>query len=166
MNIQSLRIFVSLAVASSVVFLEESDAAGPPAKRAFVFRDVGYFHRWSKNDQHEFTPENQEDLNKWSDMMTVNGYPDVGDGERLAATANAVLENYKANKASVVKTDSVPRTRDKPAEHLIVWASTTPGSATACCSLLFLHASVSLSSAMRVFTPKPDKNCGTKWLRV
>src|SRR3990172_1596302 len=38
----------------------------------------------------------------------------------LVATANAVLENYKANRAKVVKTDSVPKTRDKPAEHLIV----------------------------------------------
>jgi hypothetical protein len=42
------------------------------------------------------------------------------DGEALAATANAVLENYKANKALVVKTESVPRVKDKPAEHLIV----------------------------------------------
>lgn len=95
MTIHSLRIFVSLTVAFSIVHAEESSAAGPQPKEAFVFRDVGYFHRWSKNDQHEFTPEKQEDLNKWSDMVTVNGYPDVGDGERLAATANAVLENYK-----------------------------------------------------------------------
>src|SRR5437016_543141 len=126
MTIQSLRIFVSLAVACSVVFLEESDAAGPPAKRAFVFRDVGYFHRWSKGDQHEFTPEKQEDLNRWSDMITVNGYPDVSDGERLAATANAVLENYKTHQAKVLKTRSVPRTPERLAEHLIAVMFTRP----------------------------------------
>ena len=69
---------------------------------------LGYFHRWSKNNQHEFTPEKQEDLDKWSDMMTVNAYPDVQDGERLAQTANAVLDNYKRHQAKVLKTDSVP----------------------------------------------------------
>jgi hypothetical protein len=79
-----------------------------------------------KNDQHEFTPEKQEDLNKWSDMMTVNVYPDVGDGERLAATANAVLENYKSHQARVLKTRSVPRTADRPAEHLIAVVFTRP----------------------------------------
>jgi hypothetical protein len=92
---------------------------GPLAKRAFVFRDVEYFHRWSKDEQHEFTPKKQEDLERWSDMITVNGYPNVDDGESLAATANAVLENYKSHQARVLKTSSVPRTPDRPAEHLI-----------------------------------------------
>ena len=126
MTIHSLRIFVSLAVALSTVHAEESSAAGPQPKEAFVFRDVGYFHRWSKNDQHEFTPEKQEDLDKWSDMITVNGYPDVGDGERLAATANAVLENYKRHQATVLKTRSIPRTADRPAEHFIAVLFTRP----------------------------------------
>ena len=120
------RIFVSLAVACTAVYAEEGRAAGPPPKRAFVFRDVAYFHRWSKGDQHEFTPEKQEDLNRWSDMITVNGYPDVGDGERLAVTANAVLENYKTHQAKVLKTRSVPRTADRPAEHLIAVMFTRP----------------------------------------
>ena len=87
---------------------------------AFSFGDVNYFHRFTKDNQHEYTPDGQEDLKAWTDMVTILSYPGAKDGEALAATANAVLENYKANKASVVKTDSVPRTRDKPAEHLIV----------------------------------------------
>jgi hypothetical protein len=126
MRIYSLRIFVSLVVACTTVHVEESRGAGPRPKLAFVFRDVGYFHRWSKDTQHEFTPETQEDLNKWSDMITVNGYPDVGDGERLAATANAVLENYKNHRARVLKTRSVPRTAEQPAEHLIAVMFTQP----------------------------------------
>ena len=115
-----------MAVAWSTVQAAESHAASPPPERAFVFRDVGYFHRWSKDDQHEFTPEKQEDLNKWSDMITVNGYPDVSDGEGLATTANAVLENYKNNQARVLKTRSVPRAKDRPAEHLISVVFTRP----------------------------------------
>jgi hypothetical protein len=53
-------------------------------------------------------------------MVTINYYRTAKDDEALAGKANAVLETYKANKALVVKTDSVPRTKDKPAEHLIV----------------------------------------------
>lgn len=126
MKINSLRVFLSLAVAWSFVQARESFATDPPTKRAFLFRDVAYFHRWSKDDQHEFTPAEQEDLNKWSDMITVNGYPDVADGERLAARANAVLENYKNHQARVLKTRSVPRAPNRPAEHLIVVVFTRP----------------------------------------
>jgi len=87
---------------------------------AFSLAGVKYLHRFTKDDQHEYTPEGQEDLQAWTDMTTIHYYRKAKDGEALAATANAVLENYKANRAKVVKTDSVPKTRDKPAEHLIV----------------------------------------------
>jgi hypothetical protein len=84
------------------------------------FAGVKYFHRFTAADQHEYTPNGQEDLKAWTDMVTILFYRKAKDGEALAATANAVLENYKANKAVVVKTDSVPKTKDRPAEHLIV----------------------------------------------
>lgn len=88
-------------------------------RKDFDFQEVTYVYRWSKANQHEFTPEGQDDLDSWSDMITVNGYPDVQDGDGLAAAANAVLENYKNSQAKVLKTDSVPRTPKRPAEHLI-----------------------------------------------
>jgi hypothetical protein len=34
-------------------------------------------------------------MEKWTDMITVDGYADVRDGEALAARANAVLENSR-----------------------------------------------------------------------
>ena len=71
-------------------------------------------------NQREFTPDKQEDLDHWSDMMTLNGYPAVHDADGLAATANAVLENYKSHQGKILKTEPVPRTADRPAEHLIV----------------------------------------------
>lgn len=116
---RDVSIFLLLAVVCASAAAGETRPAAPSTKAAFVFRDIEYFHRWSKDEQHEFTPAKQEDLEKWSDMLTVNGYPDVDDGDGLAATANAVLENYKSHQARVLKTDSVPRTPDRPAEHLI-----------------------------------------------
>jgi hypothetical protein len=125
-NSDLLRIIVSLAFAWSAAPAAKSQAADPSPKRAFVFGNTPYFHRWSQNDQHEFTPAEQEDLKRWSDMITVNGYPDVADAEKLAATANAVLENYKNHQARVLKTRSVPRATDRPAEHLIAVVFTRP----------------------------------------
>src|SRR6185369_3432447 len=94
----------------------DKDAKNP----AFTFAEVDYFHRFTKDNQHEYTPDGQEDLKTWKDMVTINYYPKAKDGEGLAATAEAVLGNYTANKARILRTDSVPRTKDKPAEHLIV----------------------------------------------
>jgi hypothetical protein len=61
----------------------------------------------------------RKNLEKWSDMITVNVYPDVHDGDALAAKANAVLENYKNHNGRMLRTNSIPRTQDRPAEHFI-----------------------------------------------
>lgn len=118
---------LALCIAHS--FGAPPEATKPPAKASvsgggkpapLTFGDAKYLHRWSKDHQHEFTPEGQEDLQKWKDMVTINYYPQARDGDGLAATANSVLENYKSHKALVVKTSSVPRTSERPAEYLIV----------------------------------------------
>ena len=119
MRIQILQLLVLQAVAGISLDAQETYAASAAAKPAFIFGGVGYLHRWSMNDQHEFTPEGQEDLEKWSNTITVNVYPNAHDGDALAAKANAVLENYKSHKGMVLRTNSVPRTPDRPAEHLI-----------------------------------------------
>lgn len=93
--------------------------AGNKSKITLNFNQTEYFHRWSGNDQHEFTPQGQEDLSKWADMLTINFYQRVTDGEGLASVANQVLENYTSQKGIVLRTVSVPRTIERPAEHLI-----------------------------------------------
>jgi len=115
----ALRILVSLAIACGLLDAKQTPAAARPAKSAFVFDGVGYLHRWSMNHQHEFTPEGQEGLENWSDMITINVYPDAHDGEALATKANAVLENYKSHKGKVLRTGSIPRTSKQPAEHFV-----------------------------------------------
>lgn len=120
-------VFFFLTLVCTAIPADVSYAANPQPKRAFVFRDMPYFYRWSNKDQTEFTPEKQEDLNRWSDMITVNGYSDIDNGDRLATRANAVLENYKNHQAIVLRTRSVPRTADRPAEHLIAVKFVRPG---------------------------------------
>ncbi|WP_269523343.1 hypothetical protein [Coraliomargarita parva] len=87
---------------------------------------VEFVHRWSQGTQHEFTPDGQEDLGSWEDMVTVNHYPDSGTGESLAGIANNVLGIYHKNGAVILRTDSKPRTTENEAEHLIVVAFPRP----------------------------------------
>jgi|KBSMisStandDraft_5_1062788.scaffolds.fasta_scaffold509395_2 hypothetical protein len=119
MKVSVLWTFALLVEMCTTLAVSPSSSPLPADKPAFVFRSAGYWHRWSNNDQHEFTPRGQDDLQKWSDMVTINLYPDARDGDALATTANAVLGNYKNHQAMVLKTDSVPRTPDRPAEHYI-----------------------------------------------
>jgi hypothetical protein len=119
-KIHVLRILVSFAIVCGLLEAQQTArAAVGPGKSAFVFDGVGYLHRWSMNHQHEFTPEGQENLEKWSDMITINVYPDAHDGEALATKANAVLENYKSHQGRILRTSSIPRTPKQPAEHFI-----------------------------------------------
>ena len=55
------RLFV-FAVALAGVSAAFWSGATEPAEADFVFREADYFHRWSQGNQHEFTPEGQEDL--------------------------------------------------------------------------------------------------------
>jgi hypothetical protein len=119
---RNLRGLIRLtAVLMMTVPIASHAAGGPPASPLTMkFADQTYLLRWSSKHQHEFTPSDQTDLSRWTDMITINTYPGVSDGDGLANVANKVLDNYKQNNAVVVRTLSVPRTAVKPAEHLIV----------------------------------------------
>jgi hypothetical protein len=115
------RLFAFVLIIGSAALI--SRASEP---KDFTFQDVTYVHRWSKANTHEFTPEEQDNLDEFEDMITVNGYPNVKDGDGLAAAANGVLENYKNAQAKILKTDSVPRTPQHEAEHFIAAVFSRP----------------------------------------
>jgi len=112
---RSIALLVAIASGTTSTF---SGATEKEGAATIEFRQVKYFHRWSQGTQHEFTPAKQEDLDHWTDMITINGYPGVDDGDELAAAANAVLGNYQRS-GKVLATRSVPRTSERPAEHFI-----------------------------------------------
>jgi len=121
MRFPFVPILVAIVVVLSVSSASHShDSDTKKREAAFSFADVEYFHRFKQDDQHEYTPAGQEDLEAWKDMVTIRYYRQAKNGEALAAIANAALSNYKAAKGVVVRTDSVPRTKDKEAEHLVV----------------------------------------------
>jgi hypothetical protein len=122
-RIHILQLLAVLALACIPLDSQKTYAAATAAKPAFVFGGVSYLHRWSQNDQHEFTPEGQEDLEKWSDMITMNAYPSAHDGDALAAKANAVLENYKSHGDRMLRTTPYLGHRISPRSISSPWCS-------------------------------------------
>ena len=97
MNRSAVAALVLLLVTHIVGSARATEPERPKvATPAFSFADTKYFHRWTQGDQHEFTPEGQDDLEKWTDMVTIWQYRDVKDGDALAKTSNTILEKYKS----------------------------------------------------------------------
>ncbi len=118
--VQALAILAGLFIFASAFAAWGQAKTSPQAKAATIgLGGVDYVHRWSKNGQNEYTPENDSDLARWHDMVTINVHEAVRNGDQLADLANRVLDNYQSH-GKIVRTDSRPRTPQHPAEHLIV----------------------------------------------
>ncbi len=118
--VQALAILAGLFIFASAFAAWGQAKNSPQAKAATIgLGGVDYVHRWSKNGQNEYTPENDSDLARWHDMVTINVHEAVRNGDQLADLANRVLDNYQSH-GKIVRTDSRPRTPQHPAEHLIV----------------------------------------------
>lgn len=98
-------------------------------------------------------------------MVTINDYPSIRDGQALAKAANSILDTYKQNKGMVVRTDSVPKTASRPAEHLIVVLFPRAEFIEATFARLLLSSGKGLSivSSRRVYGKKAGDTM-SKWL--
>lgn len=138
--------------------------AGQADALRLSFRDTGFVHRWSKDDQHEFTPPADTDLKSWRDMITLNLHTKVRQGEQLAGLANQVLANYQRH-GKLLQTRSTPRTATQPAEHLMVAVLGTPQLLEASFARCRLHDGAGLVAVVshRVYGPAagPEMN---RWL--
>lgn len=123
----------------------EADTEAAPA---FSFGEVPYVERFSNvsHDLFEYTPREQTDLDHFTDMMTLNYYHKTTNGDALATIASSVLKNYRANKGTIIGAKSVPRTKEREAEHLIVVAFTRTEFAEVSFSRFRLHEGIGTSA--------------------
>lgn len=122
------RQMLAASLGAVVMAMQPGAQAAEPRKGdalTISFRGTSFVHRWSKDGQHEFTPQGEADLKAWRDMVTFNVHEAVTQGEQLATVANKVLGNYQQH-GKILQTRSVPRTPERPAEHLIVAVLGTP----------------------------------------
>lgn len=115
--IKKISLLITICVLSFSVIAEETEIS--EGLSSLQLDGTEFIHRWSQGSQHEYTPQGQEDLQAWTDMVTIIIFPEVTDGEQLAQIANNILSRYKQIGA-IVRTNSIPRTETSEAEHLIV----------------------------------------------
>jgi hypothetical protein len=114
----AIAIAFALACSPAAVRAQPAGVARNSSAMTIRFGGIDYLHRWSKGSQNEFTPASDPDLSTWRDMVTINVYGSVTSGEQLANVANRILAGYQAH-GKILRTDSKPRTAERPAEHLI-----------------------------------------------
>jgi hypothetical protein len=155
----TLRLVVPLLLLLSVAAIAQS-----PTPLTITFAGNDYLHRWSRGGQHEFTPKGQEDLTKWTTMVTVNVYESARTGEQLAEIANKVLGLYQQS-GKMVRTDSKPRTDKSEAEHLAVAVLGTPEFLEAVFARFLVHDGRGLSvvHSKRVYGAKAGNEMSA-WL--
>jgi hypothetical protein len=97
----------------------ESPKTGRPAEDgpAFAFAGTDYFLRFTMEVSREYTPKGQDDLEKWTEMVTVVESRTASDGEGLANAAKLVTAKYREGKGKIIRSFLVPETKDRPAEH-------------------------------------------------
>jgi hypothetical protein len=118
MPIRSTFPVLALTLCGAALHAQGGKAASPkPA--TLKFNGTEFHLRWAKGGQFEFTPAGQEDLNRWTEMLTLWRYDAIRDGDGLAAQANRTLGAYQNAKGKILRTNSLPRTAQKPAEHFI-----------------------------------------------
>jgi len=82
MNFKAIIALIATLVTGLAINIAAAQNVGGAAKSpAFTFADTQYFHRYTINDPHEYTPAGQEDLKTWTDMLTIHYYRKVKDGE-------------------------------------------------------------------------------------
>lgn len=79
-----------------------------------------FLYRWSSDIQFEFTPVGQEDLKKWSDMITLISFQNVKDKQALTNAAAESLKYYESQKGIILTAKSLPEKAEAFDEHLIV----------------------------------------------
>ncbi|HNC75451.1 MAG TPA: hypothetical protein PK362_11290, partial [Elusimicrobiota bacterium] len=132
------EVFGACILTAATVFVFSHPAPAKEKRTMIQFNGTTYEHRWSKSGQNEFTPAGQEDLSKWTEMVTILDYDRVNNGEDLAGVANQVYANYQ-NAGKIIKVNSKPRTETAPAEHFIAAALGDPNYLELVFARLFIH---------------------------
>jgi hypothetical protein len=138
MAMLSKKPFCRTALSLAAIAMLFPPVAAKEKRTMIQFNGTTYEHRWSKDGQNEFTPAGQEDLAKWTEMVTIIDYDRVNNGEDLAGVANQVYANYQGA-GKIIKVNSKPRTETAPAEHFIAAALGDPNYLELAFARLLIH---------------------------
>jgi hypothetical protein len=97
-----------------------------PATAKVTFRGTEYFLRSSQGNEYDFTPQGQEDLHTFTDMLALDLYPAAHDQEALATITSRVQAIAQGAKATILRTISVSASGQQPGQHFVAAVLPTP----------------------------------------
>lgn len=116
----------SISLTGTVLFAQESATKEKEEKKeqkkadssSLTFRDKEFIHRYSKGSLHEFTPEGQEDLSKWNDMLSIVHIGEAKNEEELKKLSDGLFKFYKQSGGKLFGMRVQDKTKDSPSEYL------------------------------------------------
>ena len=106
--------------------LAAAPPAQSPAQAKITFRGTEYFLRSSHGNEYDFTPLGQEDLQTFTDELSLDLYPAAHDQEALATITSRVLAIVQGANATVLRKISVSASGQQPGQHFIAAIRPTP----------------------------------------
>jgi hypothetical protein len=90
-----------------------------------IFSGTKYFLRSTKDGQYVLTPGGQEDLQRWTDMITLSYYPEITEGKSLAAKAIDWWDHCRSTRIHILEINFVPRIDQMPARDNAIYTTFT-----------------------------------------
>jgi hypothetical protein len=109
-------------IASQTVEAPKSVSAGD---ESVVFAGIKYYLRTHQKDRYTFTPAGQENLERWTDMITLAYDPKVTEGKQLAEQAVAWWQFNRDARARFWHINYVPRLDQMPARANALYLTAT-----------------------------------------
>jgi hypothetical protein len=121
-------VLFAIALAATAVAFAAAATPNPqsPATAKVMFRGTEYLLRSSHGNGYDFTPQGQEDMATFTDMLELNLYPTAHDQEALATITSRVQAIAQGAKATILRTISVSASGQQPGEHFFAAVMPTP----------------------------------------
>lgn len=135
------------------------DMTGTYMTDTLTFEGTDFLFRWTNGGQREYTPAGQEDLLKWTEMISLVRYEDADTRDRMAQIANNVVDIYSKN-GKILKVDAIQATPEKPAIYFIAAALGDPESLELALARLQLVENGGMAAvySYRIFGTDPQRD--------
>lgn len=99
---------------SNPLLADKPSASVTDNGKVVMFLGKEYFLRSTKDGQYVFTPGGQEDLQRWTDMITLRYFPEITEGKSLAAKTIEWWDYCHTTRDHIFEINFVPRIDEMP----------------------------------------------------
>jgi len=90
-----------------------------------TFGGQAYIERWSDDRQQEYTPSNQPDPERSTEMLKVHRFPSINEHSQLVNLAQALQDHYQQAGDIIIESHAITNLKQKVSEQFMVVVSGT-----------------------------------------